>query len=48
MPAIIQIPGISGNTGAGIEKCKEIRGDGSWLRYSFAVMSDKKAGDWFR
>ena len=35
MPAIIQIPGIAGNTGAGIENVKEIRGDGSWLRYSF-------------
>ena len=35
MPAIIQIPGISGNTGAGIENVKKSCGDGSWLRYSF-------------
>ena len=46
MPAIIQIPGISGNTGAGIENVNP------WRRQLapifFSVMSDKKAGDWFR
>ena len=35
MPAIIQIPGISRKYRCRYRKCKEIRGDGSWLRYSF-------------
>ena len=34
LPAIIQIPGVSGNTGAGVERCKEDRGTGGRFGYS--------------